>query len=209
MGFYAEQIFPWLLDKSLRGPQIEAATAALVAPVQGDVLELGFGSARTLCFYPPTLQGLWAIEPSQGMSRRARQRIAAAPFPVHLDQGAGEHLPYEAARFDHVVLALTLCSVADPSAVLREIRRVLKPDGELHVLEHGLAREARWQTWQYRLNPLQKIIACGCHLTRDPEALVMAEGGEWIEHRWQLWQELLGPAELMPIFSGRARFVAA
>jgi ubiquinone/menaquinone biosynthesis C-methylase UbiE len=83
--------------------------------------------------------------------------------------GRGEQLPFQDERFDSVVLVDVLCSVEDVHATLAEAFRVLKPGGRLHILEHGLAEDARIRRWQHRLNGLNRRTACGCELTRDPE----------------------------------------
>jgi ubiquinone/menaquinone biosynthesis C-methylase UbiE len=206
MSFYAETIFPWILDASLNGPDIDRLTAEMLAGVQGDVLEIGFGSARTLPFYPATVAGLWAVEPSNGMSKRARERVARSPFPVQMVTGSGERLPFENARFDAVTLAFTFCSVQHPSAVMAEILRVLKPGGSLHVLEHVQSQQPKWQRWQQRLDPIQKIWACGCHLTRDPQKLIEQAGGTFAWHRREITKDFPGFPDLFPLFVGQATF---
>jgi SAM-dependent methyltransferase len=208
MGLYAETIFPWVLDKSLRGDDINRLTSEMLDGVQGDILEIGFGSARTLRFYPPGVQGLWAVEPSAGMNKRGQRRLAKSKVPVHLVPGRGEDLPFDAERFDCVTLAFTLCSVQQPAAVIAQIKRVLKPGGHLHVLEHVYSDTPRWQRWQRRLEPVQKIFACGCHLTRCPQALIEAAGGRFVRHRREIVRDFPGIPALFPIFVGVASFAA-
>jgi ubiquinone/menaquinone biosynthesis C-methylase UbiE len=203
-SFYAERVFPWLLDKSLQGRVIDELTRTALLPANGDVLEIGFGSARSLRHYPVAVRALWAVEPSKGMSRRAAERILVSRFPVHMQPGTGESLPFEAARFDTVSLVLTLCSVNDVRAVLMEARRVLKPGGLLVLMEHVASGVPYWQTWQRRLEPMQKVLACGCHLTRDPEALAIQAGFRWRDLTRLVVPEFPGKAELFPILSGCA-----
>jgi ubiquinone/menaquinone biosynthesis C-methylase UbiE len=203
-SFYAERVFPWLLDKSLRGRVIDDLTRTALAPAHGEVLEIGFGSARSLPHYPTAVTSLWTVEPSVGMSRRALDRISLAKFPVHMEPGTGEKLPFDAGRFDTVSLVLTLCSVQNVGAVLLEARRVLKPGGLLVMMEHVASAEPRWQKWQRRLDPLQNVLACGCHLTRDPEALAVAAGFRWQQLTRQVVPEFPGRAELYPILIGCA-----
>jgi SAM-dependent methyltransferase len=177
MGFYSERIFPWLLDRSLGHPRIEARRAALVRQARGEVLEIGFGSGATLPFYEPAkITSLTVVEPSEGMNRRAAARLAASPVPVRSVPGAGEQLPFADASFDTVITCLTLCSVRDVPQVLAEIRRVLRPGGRFLFLEHVLSEDAGRQRWQHRLTPLQRVIGVGCHLDRDTPALVRAAG---------------------------------
>ena len=177
MGLYSERVFPWLLDKMLGHPRIEARRSALVGQASGQVLEIGFGSGATLPFYDPAkVKTLTVVEPSEGMNRRAAARLAASPVPVTSVPGAGEHLPFADASFDTVVTCLTLCSVADVPQVLAEIRRVLRPGGRFLFLEHVLSDDAGRQVWQRRLTPLQKVVGVGCHLDRDSAAMVRAAG---------------------------------
>ncbi len=195
MGLYSETIFPWLLDRALGHPAIEARRRALVAAAAGDVLEIGFGTGATLPHYDPLLvRSLTVIEPSAGMSARAAGRIAASPIPVRAVSGGGEALPFADASFDAVVICLTLCSVEDPAAVLAEVRRVLRLGGRLHFLEHVLSPDAGIARWQRRLTPIQRVIGVGCHLDRDTPALVRAAGFA------------LGPVELQlePAFGAAA-----
>jgi SAM-dependent methyltransferase len=206
MGFYAETFFPWMLDKTLNGPDIDRLTAEMLAGAKGDVLEIGFGSARTLPFYPSGVDGLWAVEPSAGMSKRAAARVYASRFPVHMVSGSGERLPFDDQRFDAVTLAFTFCSVQKPSAVVSEIRRVLKPGGTLHLLEHVRSDDPKWHRWQLRLDPVQRLWACGCNLTRDPKALIEREGGVFDFERTEIVPDFPGLPRLFPAFIGQARF---
>lgn len=177
MGFYEERIFPWMCDRMMDAPPMERLTRAALADVTGDVLEIGFGSGRSLAFYPTTgITRLTALEPSHGMTARARDRVAAAPFPVELVPGAGERLPFAEEQFDAVVLVFTLCSVDDPAQVIGEAKRVLKAGGRLHFVEHVASRHPGHRRWQERLNPLQRAFACGCNLNRDPLAIAEAAG---------------------------------
>lgn len=177
MGIYSERIFPWLLDRALGHPAIDARRAALVGAASGDVLEIGFGSGATLPFYDAArVKQLTVVEPSDGMNRRAAGRLAASPVPVRSVPAAGEGLPFADASFDTVVTCLTLCSVDDPPQVLAEIRRVLRPGGKFLFLEHVLSDDADRRRWQVRLTPLQKIVGVGCHLDRDTAAMVRAAG---------------------------------
>jgi SAM-dependent methyltransferase len=177
MGIYSERIFPWLLDRALGHPAIDARRAALVGAAHGDVLEIGFGSGATLPFYDAAkVKQLTVVEPSEGMNRRAAGRLAASPVPVRSVPGSGEGLPFADASFDTVVTCLTLCSVDDPPQVLAEIRRVLRPGGIFLFLEHVLSEDADRRRWQVRLTPLQKIVGVGCHLDRDTAAMVRAAG---------------------------------
>ena len=175
-GFYESRVFPWLNDRLTAGPSLAAIRAEAVGSARGRVVEIGFGSGLNLAHYPASVQSLVAVEPSAGMRARSRERIAAARFPVEVIEGVAERLPLPDEGFDTAVSTLTLCSVSQPAAALGELWRVLRDDGRLIVLEHGLADDAGVARWQHRLNGLQGVLACGCHLDRPIAALVRGQG---------------------------------
>lgn len=176
MGLYAERIFPWLLDMTLRGREIDALRAAAAGAAAGRVLEIGFGTGATLPFYTDAVEELIVLEPSQGMTARARKRIAKAGVAVTLVPGAGEGLPFPDAHFDAVVVTFTLCSVSDLDQVLVEVRRVLKPGGRFHFVEHVASEAPGPRRWQERLNPIQRVVGCGCNLNRETAAAITQAG---------------------------------
>ena len=205
MGIYSERIFPWVLDKALGHPRIEARRAALVGQATGAVLEIGFGSGATLPFYDPAkVTSLTVVEPSEGMNRRAAARLAASPVPVTSVPGAGERLPFGDAAFDTVITCLTLCSVSDVPQVLAEIRRVLKPGGQFLFLEHVLSEDAGIRRWQQRLNPVQKVMGVGCNLNRDSAAMVRAAGFALPPVVQEIEPAFGAVARLTPLIAGAA-----
>ena len=175
-GFYESRIFPWLNDRLNADPALESIRVDALRHARGRVLEIGFGSGLNLAHYPGAVQSLVAVEPSGGMRARSRARIEASRIPVELIDGSAERMPLADEGFDTVVSTLTLCTVADPARVLAELRRVLRPDGRLLLMEHGLAEDDGVARWQRRLNGLQRIIACGCNLNRPVAELVQAHG---------------------------------
>jgi ubiquinone/menaquinone biosynthesis C-methylase UbiE len=175
-GFYESRIFPWLNDKLNADPELERIRAEAIAPARGRVLEIGFGTGLNLPLYTDAVRSLVAVEPNGGMHERARPRLEKARFPVQVIAGVAESLPVPDKSFDTAVSVLTLCSVADPDRAVQELRRVLHDDGKLVVLEHGLADEPKVARWQKRLNGIQMIVACGCHLTRGIADLVQGNG---------------------------------
>jgi ubiquinone/menaquinone biosynthesis C-methylase UbiE len=147
-----------------------------LADVRGTVLEVGFGTGLNLPFYPDAVERVVAIDPSTASAKRARKRIAAAPFPVEYVPVTGEGISAPDESFDAVVSTCTLCTVADPVAALEQVRRVLKPGGCYHFLEHGLAEEPNVQKWQARLNGLNGRLLGGCNINRDIERLIRLAG---------------------------------
>ncbi len=175
MGFYTERVLPFLLDFGGRSRALREERKRANAEAAGRVLEIGFGAGASLESYPRGVEWLAALEPSQGMARRARRRSGEAPFPVTLLRAAAEALPLSDGSFDAVVSNLTLCSLADPVVALREVRRVLRDGGRFHFLEHGLAQDPRVARWQARLSPLQRLV-CRCRLDLDVGVVVAASG---------------------------------
>ena len=164
MGFYAKHIFPRVMDWMLRGPQHQAERETVLRSIRGDVLEVGFGTGLNLRHYPPGVTRLTAID-------------VATMLPLRTEL-SGERLPFPDAQFDCVVTTLTLCSIRDPVPALREMRRVLKPDGTYVFLEHGRSDDARVARRQDFFNPLQRRLACGCNINRRIDALIREAGLE-------------------------------
>jgi ubiquinone/menaquinone biosynthesis C-methylase UbiE len=175
MGIYSRHILPRILDFAMRRESLGPLRREVLAELAGDVLEIGFGSGLNLPFYPPAVRRLTAVEPSEGMSKRARARLEEAEIEVTtLGLDAASRLPLADGSFDAAVSTWTLCSIADVAAALREVHRVLRPGGRLFFIEHGLAPDAKVARWQHRLTPLNRRLAGGCHLDRDIAALVRA-----------------------------------
>jgi len=177
MGFYSERILPHVVDRVCGIERIRRLREQVVTLASGRVLEIGFGSGHNLPFYQPArVTRVWGLEPSARM-RALASRVAVAPaFDFTFLEADGDYVPLENAAVDTVVVTYTLCTVPEVAPVLAEIRRVLRPDGQLLFCEHGLAPDASVRRWQNRLNPLWKPLAGGCNLTRDPAASISAAG---------------------------------
>ncbi|MEV7592886.1 class I SAM-dependent methyltransferase [Streptomyces sp. NPDC089922] len=180
MGFYAERIAPRIVDAACGAALTLPLRRRVCAGLTGEVVEIGFGTGRNVPHYPPGLTSVAAIEPSDTGWARAAERIAASPVPVRRAGLDGAALPFEDDRFDTALCTWTLCTVPDAPAALRELRRVLRPGGTLHFVEHGLAPAADRgvRRWQRRLDPLQTRLFGGCHLTRPTAELVRGAGFE-------------------------------
>jgi ubiquinone/menaquinone biosynthesis C-methylase UbiE len=146
----------------------------LVGALTGDVLEIGAGTGMNLAHYRRAGRVV-ALEPDARYARRLRARAAGAAVPVEVVERTAESLPFSDGSFDHVVTTLALCSLADLDAGLAEMRRVLRPGGTLHFIEHVRA-DGRLARWQDRLTPLQRRVADGCHLNRDVAAALERAG---------------------------------
>jgi ubiquinone/menaquinone biosynthesis C-methylase UbiE len=176
LNFYERRVFPWLNDKLGAVPQLMQIRADTLRTAGGRVVEIGFGSGANLAGYPRAVQSIVAIEPNEGMHDLAKPQIRSSRTRVHLIEAEAEMLPLADRSFDVAVSTLTLCSVFDPIRVLNELRRVLRDDGRLIVIEHGLSPDAGVARWQNRLNRLHGIVACGCHLNRPMADLVEKHG---------------------------------
>ena len=149
--------------------------AHLLAGVHGDVVELGAGTGHNLQYYPAELDSLTLVEPSPDMARRLRRHTATERPDAHIVEAAAESLPLADDSADVVVSTLVLCTVHDPRTAIAEVRRVLRPDGALLVLEH-VAGTGRVRTYQNLLNPVWRVAGRGCNLTRDTRA-TLADAG--------------------------------
>ncbi len=183
MGWWTERVVPPLVDWSLRGHEIGDLRAEVCADLAGNVLEVGFGSGLNLRHLPASVTRVDAVEPSDrgwAMSERRRARSDVPVARVGLD---GERLAADDASYDHVLCTFTLCTIADPTVAATEMRRVLRPGGTVAFLEHGRAPSPRLARWQERLDPVQRRLAGGCHLSRDVPALMAAGGLEVVRVR--------------------------
>ena len=178
MGFYSTHIVPRFIDKALGTPAMQEGRNAVAAGLSGTVLEIGFGSGLNVASYPPEIELVYAVEPALTARKIAVPRIAASPIPIQYAGLHGETVAHDDNSCDGALCTITLCTIPGVEQALAELRRVLKPGGRFHFLEHGLAPDAKTQTWQRRLDPLEKRLADGCHLTRDPVELVRAAGFE-------------------------------
>jgi|SRR5581483_159251 len=176
MGFYARYVAPRLIDWALGRPLFERERERALAPVYGDVLEVGFGTGLNLAHYPTAVRTLTALDPADMLPGRVGARIARARFPVARAERTAESLPFPDGRFDCVVTTWTLCTIPDAAAALGEMRRVLKPGGLYVFLEHGRSDDARVARRQDFLNPLWKRIGNGCNVNRPIGTLVREAG---------------------------------
>jgi len=201
MGIYQRYVFPYVLDFAMRG--MNPLRGDVLAPAAGDVLEIGFGTGLNLRHYPTTVGRLCAIDPMDALKTRVEERIAKAPFPVERHQlRADGRLPFDAARFDCAVMTWTLCTIPDPIAALRELRRVLKPGAMLLFIEHGRSDDAKVARFQDRWNPIQNVIGVGCNVNRKIDALIQ-EGGFSFEKLERFKAD--GPRFLAEMYRGVAR----
>jgi SAM-dependent methyltransferase len=181
MGWYEDQVLPRAVELTCGGARMERWRRRATEGLTGTVLELGFGSGLNVGLYPDAVTEVLAVEPSELARTRAAARIVASPVPVRHVGVDGQRVPLEDHSADSALCTFTLCTIPDVDAALAEVRRIVRPGGTFHFLEHGLAPDDSVRRWQQRLNPLEQRLAGGCQLVRDPVSLVTAAGMQVVE----------------------------
>jgi len=181
MGIYRDQVLPRLIDRACGGRSLGKWRRRLTADLSGVVVEIGSGSGLNIEHLPDSVERLFAVEPSEVARRLASRRVERSTVPVEHIGLDGASIPLDDASCDAALATFALCTIPDVETALTEVMRVLRPGGRFHALEHGLAPDAPVRRWQHRLEPMQKRLADGCHLTRDPVALITSAGFEVIE----------------------------
>ena len=177
MGIYDRYVLPHLVNSSCSAKPVRYQRKKVVPNARGRVLEIGLGSGLNLPYYDSgKIDFVWGLEPSAGMRNKAKAAVAAAPFEVKWLDLPGEEIPLDNNSVDTVVLTYTLCTIADAVRALGQMKRVLKPGGEMLFSEHGAAPDANVKKWQDRINPLWKLFGGGCNVNRPIPELI-EEGG--------------------------------
>lgn len=167
MGIYGKQVLPRIINLACGMASGNPLRERVCSGLFGDVVEIGFGSGLNVPFYPMAVRHVVAIEPSDLGWKLAAKRVAASPVNVERAGLDRQALEFAEDSFDCAVSTWTMCTIPDLEAALGEVRRVLRPGGTLHFVEHGLAPDDSVARWQHRLEPMQKRLFGGCHLTRQ------------------------------------------
>ena len=202
MSFYEERILPHLINLAMRNRQLVPYRERVIGAAEGRVLEIGIGSGRNLPFYGSQVREVVGIEPSARLREMAEQAEHKSSTNISLVRASAENIPLDDKSFDTVVTTWTLCSIPDAHRALGEMRRVLKPSGQLLFVEHGLAPDIAVRKWQDRLTPIWKRIGGGCHLNR-PITTVIASSGFRIDQIDTGYMP--GPKPMTYMYQGRAR----
>jgi ubiquinone/menaquinone biosynthesis C-methylase UbiE len=176
MGIYGEQVLPRIINVACGLKPLRPLRSRACEGLRGRVVEVGFGSGLNIPYYPAAVTGVAAVEPADTGWKLAGKRLAGAPVPVERTGLDGQSLPLPDDSCDAALSTFTLCTIPDVDAALSEIRRVLKPGASFHFLEHGLAPDENVRRWQHRLEPVQKRLFGGCHLTRSVADLLTGAG---------------------------------
>ncbi len=176
MGYYNSALLPRAIALACGSRHFSSWRTEATQGLAGRVIEVGFGSGANVAYYPDAVDSLVALEPSDLARRLAGRALKRTSVKVALSAAVGEKIPFDSASFDAALATFVLCTVADPQAVLSELRRVLVPGGTLHFLEHGISGDPKVSKWQNRLDPLETRLAGGCHLTRDAASLISDAG---------------------------------
>ncbi len=143
-----------------------------LSEVKGEILEIGFGTGMNLPYYPENVHRITGVDININIHSKAEKRLKSSPIKVDYHTVSAELLPFPSQTFDAVVSTFTLCSIKNIHRALSEIARVLKLNGRFFFAEHGLSHDYQVQKWQHRLNPINKVLSCGCNLNRNIKELV-------------------------------------
>jgi ubiquinone/menaquinone biosynthesis C-methylase UbiE len=174
-----ERIFASVYDRLMAGEEkagLGSHRAGIVGQADGAVLEIGGGTGANLPYYGADVQTLTITEPAEPMARRLEGKLGGHSLPAQVVRAPAEQLPFEDGRFDTAVSTLVLCTVDDQDRALSELRRVLKPGGRLLFIEHVRADAPGLARWQDRVNPVHRVIGCGCNCNRNTLERVQAAG---------------------------------
>ncbi|MFF4585904.1 class I SAM-dependent methyltransferase [Streptomyces sp. NPDC001388] len=178
----------------------------LLAGLSGRVIEIGAGNGLNFAHYPGAVSEVVAIEPERRMRRSAREAALRAEVPVDVVPGLAEALPVKSEAFDAAVVSLVLCSVRDVPRALAELRRVLRPGGELRFFEHGPGGGRAMLAAQRALDrTVWPSLAGGCHLTRDTVGALRDAGFELGPYRRMSLPEKGPRLPFSPCVLGSAR----
>jgi len=202
MSFFRNQVVPQLIHLAMRNRELIPYRRRVLSNAHGRVLEIGIGSGMNLPLYGKPVQEVIGLDPSPRLLAMARRKATHSSVVVEFIEGSAEAIPLNQNSVDTVITTWTLCSIPRVSLALNEMRRVLKPDGQLLFVEHGLAPEESVQRWQNRLTPLWKCLGGGCHLNRPIRQLIEQAG---FSIRQIETGYMKGPKPMTFMYEGRAR----
>lgn len=202
MSFYGDHILPHVINLAMHKRELLPYRKRVLASARGRVLEIGIGSGLNLPLYSGSAE-IVGLEPAPRLLAMARREAERTSVQLQLIDGSAEAIPLDSQSVDTVVTTWTLCSIPKVSVALAEMRRVLKPSGQLLFVEHGLAPHEPVQRWQNRLTPIWKRIGGGCHLNRPIRQLI--EGAGFSISQIETGYMKGGPKPMTFMYEGSAR----
>ncbi len=171
--FFA-RVYIWLSRG--RDPEVEHRQA-LLSGVQGRVIEVGAGNGLNFSHYPPAVTQVVAVEPEPTLQDAAREAAAKASVPIEVVDGTASALPADDGAFDVGIASLVLCSVPDQAEALAELRRVIRPGGELRFYEHVVSHDHRHaRMMRFADRTFWPRISGNCHMSRDTQSAIETAG---------------------------------
>jgi ubiquinone/menaquinone biosynthesis C-methylase UbiE len=201
MALWKDRILPYFTHAALRTRQFREVRSEYLGGAEGEVLEIGFGSGLNVPHLSSQVRKLYAVEPADAAWKIARTVVREAPFPVERTGRTAEAIPLPDGSVDEAISSFSLCTIPDVGRALAELYRVLRPGGIFRFVEHGRSDDPRISRWQDRLDPVQRLLAGGCHLNREPDRL-LREAGFRIERLDRF--EVPGPRVIMSLYGGTA-----
>lgn len=180
-SWYEREVLPRVVELTCGGKGMAKFRSRATEGLEGRIVEVGFGSGLNAPVYPPEVTDVLAVEPSEVARERSARHTAHSTARIEFVGLDGARLDLDDASCDGALSTFTLCTIPDVRAALAELFRVVRPGGRFHFLEHGSAPDESVRVWQRRLEPIQRRVAGGCHLTRDAESLVREAGFEIVE----------------------------
>jgi len=202
MGYYGDRILPRIIDSSLGSKNTGPLRTRVCDGLAGDVIEIGFGSGTNIPFYPADVYSVAAIEPADLGWQLAAERVRESTITIERSGLDGHYLPFPDESFDSALSTWTLCTIVDVESALLEVRRVLRPAGTFHFLEHGLAPDQRVRRWQQRLAPVHRLVLGGCKVTLPIADLIAGAGFKLTEI--DCFYEPIGPKYAAAMYLGVA-----
>jgi ubiquinone/menaquinone biosynthesis C-methylase UbiE len=178
MPFWTDQVVPRVTDKLLGNREVMKLRRQAVDGLEGEVVEIGFGSGLNVPLYPDDVAKVYAVDPSLVARKLSSDRVEASSVDVQFVGLDGASLPLDDASVDNALSTFTLCTIPDVASALEEVHRVLRPGGTFHFLEHGLCPDPTVARKQERFNGIQQRLAGGCHLNRPIDDLIREAGFE-------------------------------
>jgi ubiquinone/menaquinone biosynthesis C-methylase UbiE len=181
VGFYEKYVFNPMLEESLDKPVVHDERRIVLGRAAGEILEIGIGTGLNVPHYPPSVAKITALGPDPELDHRARDRAASRGMTIDYVSGDARSLPFDASRFETVVATLVLCTIPEPSRAVAEMHRVLKPGGALLFFEHVVRPKGFIRTFQHALDPINRVLGCGCSLVRDTRSTIERAGFSKLE----------------------------